>query len=251
MYETKEMPSGGYRYIPSVFQYSGGVSAMSGHVLQRVQFSKPLPMDRGFEKIREYLISIDRPLQAFCACELRSPAPFTEDEFRRFNEIYAGTLSDWGILKDESNPVARANVCPDFDKPKEPSFYAFTHTLELPNTGPTFVISGSGEVPEGKGGYQDHIVARNDISAKGLLEKAEWVLSEMERRMSAFSAGWHDTTAVQVYTVHDIHNLLVKKFAPRGILRNGFVLHHNRPPVQGLEYEMDCRCVLTERILGV
>ena len=177
MYETKEMPSGGYRYIPSVFQYSGGVSAMSGHVLQRVQFSKPIPMDHGFEKIREYLISIDRPLQAFCACELRSPAPFTEDEFRRFNEIYAGTLSDWGILKDESNPVARANVCPDFDKPKEPSFYAFTHTLELPNTGPTFVISGSGEVPEGKGSYQDHIVARNDISAKGLLEKAEWVLS--------------------------------------------------------------------------
>ena len=123
--------------------------------------------------------------------------------------------------------------------------------MELPNTGPTFVISGSGEVPEGKGSYQDHIVARNDISAKGLLEKAEWVLSEMERRMSAFSAGWDDTTAVQVYTVHDIHNLLAKKFAPRGILRNGFVLHHNRPPVLGLEYEMDCRCVLTERILGV
>ena len=251
MYETKEMPSGGYRYIPSVFQYSGGVSAMSGHVLQRVQFSKPLPMDRGLEKIREYLISIDRPLQAFCACELRSPAPFTEDEFRRFNEIYAGTLSDWGILKDESNPVARANVCPDFDKPKEPSFHAFTHTLEQPNTGPTFVISGSGEVPEGKGSYQDHIVASNDISAKGLMEKAEWVLSEMERRMSAFGAGWEDTTAVQVYTVHDIHHLLVRKFAPRGILRNGFVCHHNRPPVLGLEYEMDCRCVLTERILGV
>ena len=224
---------------------------MPGHVLERVQFSKALPMDRGFEKIREYLISSGRPLQAFCAGELRSPAQFTEDRFRRFNKIYTRTLADWGILDDGINPVARANVCPDFDKPEEPSFHAFTLTLEQPSAGPAFVISGSGEAPEGKGGYQDHIVARNDMSAKGLLEKAEWVLSEMERRLSAFGAGWEDTTAVQVYTVHDIHHLLVRKFAPRGILRNGFVWHHNRPPVLGLEYEMDCRCVLTERILGV
>ena len=45
MYETRDMPSGGYRFMPGVFQYSGGVGAMPGHALERVQFSKPLPMN--------------------------------------------------------------------------------------------------------------------------------------------------------------------------------------------------------------
>jgi hypothetical protein len=71
----------------------------------------------------------------------------------------------------------------------------------------------------------------------------------MERHMSAFSAGWADTTAVQVYSVHDIHPLIAQEFAPRGIMRNGLIWHLNRPPVVELEYEMDCRCVHTERIL--
>ena len=251
MYTTKQMPGGGYKYIPAVFQYSGGICALPGYTLERVQFSKPLPIDQGFEKIREYLISIGRPLQSFCSCELRSPTQFSEEKFLLFNKIYSEKLAEWGILDLEENPVARANVCPDFDKPEVPSFHAFTHTSEQPGESLSFVISGSGEVPEGKGNYMDHIVARNDMSDNGLLEKAKWVLGEMERRMNAFCASWGDTSVVQIYTVHDIHHLLAKEFAQRGILRNGFVWHLNRPPVQGLEFEMDCRRVPAERILEV
>ena len=249
MTKTKVMSSGGYRFMPGVFRMSGGVGAMPGHALERVRFSKPVPMRMGFERIREYLFAQGRPLQAFCACELRSPEPFSEEGFRQFNETYAGTLADWGIFDGETNPVARANVCPDFNKPDEPSFHAFTYTVEQPDAGPSFVISGSGEAPEGKGNYRDHIVARGDLSADGLREKAAWVLGVMERRMSAFSAGWADTTAVQVYSVHDIHPLIAQEFAPRGIMRNGLIWHLNRPPVVELEYEMDCCCVHTERIL--
>ncbi len=251
MYETRKMPSGGYRFIPSVFQYSGGVSAIPGYVLERVQFSKPLPIDQGFKKILEYLSSRELPLQAFCGCELRSPAPFTDDGFRCFNETYIETLANWGILKNGTNPVARSNVCPEFDKPEKPSFHAFTHSIKQNDAGPTFVISGSGEVPEGKDCYQDHIVARDDLSPKGLMKKVEWVLGEMERRLNAFNARWKDTTTVQVYTVHDIHHLYEQQFASRGITRNGFMSHLNRPPVVGLEYEMDCRRLITERILEI
>ena len=35
----------------------------------------------------------------------------------------------------------------------------------------------------------------------------------------------------------------------RGVLRNGLTWHFNRPPVVGLDYEMDCRCVHTERVV--
>src|SRR4051794_16462120 len=46
------------------------------------------------------------------ACELRSPAPFTDDGFRAFNESYVGALERWGVFRDGGNPVARSNVCP-------------------------------------------------------------------------------------------------------------------------------------------
>src|SRR5258708_3655484 len=70
-----------------------------------------------------------RPLAAFCACELRSPARFTEDGFRAFNEVYAGTLKRWGVMTGDANPVARSNVCPAIDPPAEPSFHAFCFTV--------------------------------------------------------------------------------------------------------------------------
>ena len=34
---------GGYRYMPGVFQYSGGVAAEPGWRLERVRFARPWP----------------------------------------------------------------------------------------------------------------------------------------------------------------------------------------------------------------
>ena len=81
----------------------------------------------------------------------------------------------------------------------------------------------------------------------GLREKARFVLDEMERRLSAMGFGWADTTAAQVYTVHDIHPLLADEIVRRGAARSGLTWHYNRPPVVDLEYEMDCRGVALER----
>ena len=72
---------------------------------------------------------------------------------------------------------------------------------------PSFVVAGSGECPEGRSNYHDHIVRRGDLSASAIAEKARFVLGEMERRLGALGAGWADVTATQVYTVHDIHPL--------------------------------------------
>ena len=121
---TQIFAPGGYRFIPGVFQYSGGVAAEPGCTIERVTFRNPVPLKRGFERVAAIIKARGRPLTAFCACELRSPAPFTEEGFRTFNEVYVTTLAKWGIYDDKTkiNPVARSNVCPELHKPPEPSF---------------------------------------------------------------------------------------------------------------------------------
>src|ERR1051325_1172195 len=42
---------GGYRYIPAVFQYSGGVAAEPGLEIVRVRFHRPVPLAEGFARI--------------------------------------------------------------------------------------------------------------------------------------------------------------------------------------------------------
>lgn len=249
MNKPVEMKAGGYAYAPGVFQYSAGVGALPGFRIDRVRFERVVPMKRGFELIADYLGSIGRPLTAFCACEMRSPEPFTEESFVSFNRDYSQTLIEWGVMKGEDNPVARSNVCPEIDPPAEPGFYAFCHTVPDDDPAPTFTIAGSGEAPEGKGNYRDHIIRRGDVDADGLHEKARWVIGEMERRMSLFDAGWKDTTAAQLYTVFDVHPF-IEDLVRRGVMRDGLTWHYNRPPVVELDYEMDCRRIRHERVIS-
>ena len=247
--QTKEMKAGGYRYIPGVMQYSAGVGPLEGYTIVRERFSKPVPMAKGFELIGKRLEEMGQPKTAFCACELRSPGQFSEEAFAAFNKVYAGTLREWGVMEGDDNPVARSNVCPVHNPPVEPSFHAFCYTVPSSDNAASFVIAGSGEAPEGKGDYASVTVCHGDTSEKGLREKAKFVLGEMERRMSFFGAGWEQTTAVQLYTVFDAHPLFVSQMAERGVIENGITWHNCKPPVVGLDFEMDCRRVLNERVL--
>jgi hypothetical protein len=244
---TQVFAPGGYRFIPAVFQYSGGVAAEPGYRIERVTFRKPVPLAAGFARIRSIIEARGRPLTAFCACELRSPEPFTETDFKAFNQHYVGTLADWGLYDGSTNPVARSNVCPELDKPAEPSFHAFAFTVPASDARPSFCVAGSGECPEGMGNYRDHIVRRGDLSAEGLAAKVSWVLGEMERRLQALGADWSSTTGVQVYTVHDFH-AQVQQIVARGAARSGLAWHYCRPPVVEIDYEMDCRGMAIEHV---
>lgn len=250
MTETAIFEAGGYRYMRGVFQYSGGVAAEPGFAIERARFRRPLPLEEGFAAIEAYLGARGRPTTAFCACELRSPAPFTEDGFAAFNRIYVGTLERWGIFLDGDNPVARSNVCPAVDPPPEPSFHAFSYTVETAG-GATggFVAAGGADAPEGKANYRDHIVRRGETTSEALREKARFVLAEMEARMRALGAGWADSTGTQVYTVHDPHPFFADEIVSRGAVPAGLTWHYARPPVEGLEYEMDVRGVPVERTI--
>jgi len=239
--------AGGYRYIPFAFQYSGGVAALPGYRIERVEFARPVPLGAGFTWIESFLGKLGVPLPGFCACELRSPAQFTDAGFIAFNRQYTQTLKRWGVMHDdEDNPVARSNVIPAMHKPAEPSFHAFCFARPADGAAGSFVIAGSGEAGDGPAPYSERTVRYGDTSPAAMREKAVFVLGRMEERMAALGLTWADTTATQVYTVHDLHSYLGDEIVRRGAAQHGLLWHFARPPVEGLEYEMDCRGVPVE-----
>lgn len=243
--------AGNYSYLPAFFQYSSGVLAETGYAVERVTFRRPLPLAQGFARAAELIQAAGRPLTAFCACELRSPGQFTDAGFKAFNELYCTTLAAWGIYDAQSrtNPVARSNVCPEIGGPAEPCMYAFSFTVARTAAAPTFVISGSGESKPGTGPYSERIVRYGDTSADALLEKARHVLTTLQGRLADLGCDWSHTTASQVYTIHDPHAFLADELVRRGAMPLGLTWHYARPPVQGLEYEMDTRSVERETVL--
>ncbi|BDG72649.1 2-amino-5-chloromuconate deaminase CnbZ [Roseomonas fluvialis] len=246
---TIAIADAGYRFIPAVMQYSGGVAALPGFRLERARFAEPLPMAEGWRRIAAHLSALGRPLTAFAACELRSPAPFTEAGFATFNAGYAKVLGEWGVLRDGANPVARSNVCPRHAPPAEPCFHAFVYTVPDAGAASSFAVAGSGESAEGKGTYRENTIAYGDTSPAGMLKKGLWVLGEMERRMGLLGHGWADTTGVQAYTIHPLPPALSEAIVNRGAARHGLTWQDCRPPVEGLEYEMDCRGIGQELVL--
>jgi hypothetical protein len=248
---TRDFAAGNYRFIPAVFQYSSGAAAFSGFEIERVRFDRLMPLAEGFAQAAKYIQAAGRPLTSFCACELRSPAAFTEAGFLAFNQHYVKTLAEWGLFDGTTNPVARSNVCPEIDPPAEPSFYAFSFTR--PSQGasstPDFVIAGGAEARGGAGSYPERIVRYRDLSPDGLKEKVGFTVREMEGRLAAFGFSWKDTTAVQAYTVHDFHPVMADELVRRGAARSGLTWHFARPPVIDLEYEMDCRRVTREVVI--
>ena len=246
---TRDFSAVNYRFIPAVFQYSSGAAADSGFAIERVRFDRLLPLAEGFAAAADYIAAAGRPLTSFCACELRSPAAFTEDGFKTFNQHYVKTLAEWGLFDGTVNPVARSNVCPQIDPPAQPSFYAFSFTRPSQSATPSFVIAGGAEARGGPGSYPERIVRYRDLSPDGLREKVRFTVGQMESRLEAFGFGWNDTTAAQAYSVHDFHAVMADELVRRGAARSGLTWHFARPPVIDLEYEMDCRRVTRETVI--
>jgi len=240
---------GGYRYISAFFQYSGGVAAEPGFEIERARLARQVPIADGFQIVEAHLKAVGRPTTAFAACELRSPAPFTEQGFIDFNRVYVKTLERWGIYKEEINPVARTNVCPEYGKPASPSLYAFSYTVPAQSRRGSFIIAGGADAEEGKNPLKDHIVRLGETSIDAMRDKVRFVVAEMERRLTALGFGWQDAISTQAYTVQDIGALVGEEIGRKGAALGGLSWHFCRPPVVGLEYEMDVRGAAREIVL--
>ena len=73
------------RVITGADLLDAGLTPYYGHVvldhpvlaIERVRFHKPVPLAQGFARIERHITEAGRPMTAFCACELRSPKPFS------------------------------------------------------------------------------------------------------------------------------------------------------------------------------
>ena len=239
------LAEGGFAFLEGVYPYSQGAVALDGYAIERVRFARPLPLAEGFRAIAAHLEGLGRPKTALCACELRSPRPFSFAGFAEFNRGYVAVLEQWGLFRDGRNAVARSNVAPEIDPPAEPSFSAFSYTVAATREARDFVVAGSGEWPEG-GRFPEDIIARGDVSDEGMRKKAAWVLDMMQARLTGLGGfGFRQASAVQVYTVQRFPMDLVAQRAGAAV-----TWHYCRPPIEGLEFEMDARSISVERRLA-
>ncbi|HET7341554.1 MAG TPA: RidA family protein, partial [Methylomirabilota bacterium] len=158
-------------------------------------------------------------------------------------------LGEWGILVGDDNPIARTNVAPLLAPPPEPSLYAFAYTVAGSTLAPTFVVAGAGEMRDRARGAEG-IVRHGDTSAEAMREKARFVMNIMQERMRGLGADWTRLTALDVYTAQPIHGLLEDLLRPAGAAAiHGLRWFPSRPPIQGLEFEVDLRGVTREIIV--
>lgn len=241
MPQTTPFPAGNYHYLPGGFQYSAAVIADTGYQIERVRLRRVLPLEEGFALIRNHLTALGRPLTALCACELRSPAPMAEPDFIRFNRAYVEPLTDWGLFKNDVNPVARCNLVPAVHAPAASGFYAFSYTVEADGETagvPDFATSGAAECPD-RPGYRDSIVRLGETSPDALTDKLRFALGDIESRFDLMGLGWKDVMDLRLYTVHDLHHAIETELAQRGALQGGVGWHWVHPPVLDLEIEID------------
>jgi len=246
-------PKGGYSFLPAIPAFSAGAIAMPGYEVVHVTFAAPPPYRKGFEVMDRFLRDRQRPPQALCGVALRSPRPMTLADFESFNRGYVEELQERGVLLDGVNPVARTNVAPVVDPPAEAALYAFSYTAPSSDAPASFVVSGGGDrIIQSAKKDAPEIVGPGDISADSLREKVSFVLGLMENRLAGLGAAWERVTAVDVYTAHSIFSLLEPVLLPRlGPAKvHGVRWHLVRPPVQGMEFEMDVRGCATELVLS-
>jgi hypothetical protein len=242
---------GGYSFLRGGKPYSAGVFASAGFAIAHVRLSNPVPWREGFAQIDAQLRAAGRPRSALCAIALRSPAALSFEGFKEFNNSYVDVLKSWNILVDGVNPVARTNVAPEVDPPAQPSLYSFGYTIPSESVASSFVVAGGGELPDGSADPRD-IVRANETSAGAMAAKAEFVLGLMQDRLHGLGATWSEVATTNIYTVHDVNALLPTVVLPRiGTARiHGVTWHYARPPIVGLEYEMDLRGGTRETTAG-
>lgn len=244
-----ENPQGNYRFLTGIAPYSSGAVAMPGYEIVHVVLHKPLPYQAGFKAIDRHLTEQGHSRHALCAIELRSPKPFTFGGFAAFNEKYQAILNDWNLLVDGQNPIARTNIAPAIRPPDQPALYAFSYTMPVDDDGgsPTFVVAGAGDLVEGNLS-PDAVIRAGETSVDALQEKAAYVMSMMQARLNGLQVDWSGVTSVDVYTVHALQPHLESTIlAPmKDSMLHGVHWFYSRPPISGLEFEMDLRGVRHE-----
>lgn len=233
-------PSGSFRFLPATSAYSAGIAASDGFEITALRLLDCPSLVNGFSRIDDEIKRRGLSSTALVGIQIRSPGAFSLEGFAKFNSAYRQLLDDRSLTLGDVNPISRTNVIPVNEGPTEPSIaMAFiVHPSKGPG-GSDFIIAGAGEVDGGLGA--ENIVARGDLSPEGLASKVECVLGIMLKRLVALAAAGNSPTIVNVYTAHEISGLTqaIESKLP-SIAKNGYTSWLMRPPVNEIEFEMDC-----------
>lgn len=243
-------PHGNYRFLPGIAPYSCGVVSRTGFEIVYVTLKQPIAYRLGFERVADFLDSMDRPRAALCGISLRSPRPFSFAGFSDFNDAYTAILKSWDLFVEGINPIARTNVAPVVNPPSEPVLYGFSFTRACEENLPeTCVVAGAGELPEGILA-RDAIVALDDASPAGMASKVQFVMDLMANRLRGLGFGWANVNIANVYTSHALEELLPEAILGRmgSAAIHGVHWHYSRPPIAEIEFEMDVRSTRTELV---
>lgn len=238
-------PRGNYHFLRGGAAFSGAVVADEGYSIVHVTLLNPLPVAEGFDFIADYLAKQNRPAQAVCAIELRSPRQLDMADFAAFNNgVYLPALNKHALLIDGAGPMTRSNLAVEINPPSRQVIYAFSYTVPATeqNAGRDFVLSGAADM---KG---SEIVRAGETSDDAMREKAMYVMEELQERLDALNLKWDDCTAFNVYTVYNIFPFMREVFLEKiGRAQwEGVKWYFTRAPIIGLELEADARCARRE-----
>ncbi len=232
--------SGSYRFLPAITAYSAGFAASEGYEITALRLQNCPTLASGLERIDQELEGRGLPASALAGLQLRSPGAFSFEAFGKFNDEYRQLLIDRGLIIDGVNPISRTNVIPIHQKSAATSIaVAFIVHPSQGHGGSDFVVAGAAEISGDLG--PENIVARGDASQEGLSLKVDCVLDIMLERLRALEASDGSPTTINVYTAHEISGLS-EKIAIKlpSTSKNGFTTWLTKPPVEELEFEMDC-----------
>lgn len=243
-----ENPQGNFTFIRGIGPFSAGVRSQSGFGIVHASLKPFASLKRGYDLIEQHLRAAGRPIAALCGIQLRIPQALSREGFDQFNRPYVERLRGWGLELSGANPVTRTNVALEINPVAEPSIASFFYTAASSSEHPTWVISGVPEITSRDGAIQ--VVAAGDASPEGMRQKTQCVLDVVERHLAELKLSWEQATAVNLYTIHDPYQLIISMLLPKiGPAQTGLTLHYARPPVTGLELEIDAWSVCREELL--
>jgi hypothetical protein len=244
-----ENPKGDYSFVRGIGPFSAAVIARPGFEIVHARFLPLVPLVDGFTRVESHLRGAGRPIHALCGMELRIPEPLSRQAFDEFNRPYVERLDGWGLKVGSDNPVTRTNVAYEINTIREAMLAGFYYTTAATDSAPSFVLSGAPEIASREGGMR--IIASGDTSAEGLRLKAECIIEVLGKHLVEMQVSWRTATAVNLYTVHDLHRIMSSTLLPvfDDAAHGGITWHYSRPPVTGLEVEIDARAVRIELVL--
>jgi hypothetical protein len=205
---AREVPGGGYRFLPGIAPFSSGAAASPGHQVVHATLRAPIPWREGF-------VLIDRHLHAEApsarrAVRHRAPEPGTVQlrGIRRVQRRVSGTAR-----RVEAPGRRRESDCshepsrPSSERPPSPRSTGFGYTIPGASARPTFIVAGAGEMRD-RGVGAEGIVRHGETSADADARESRARDEHDAGAPARLGVGWADVTTIDIYTAQPIESFV-------------------------------------------